>query len=899
MLDPQAIFLLWGKKKGEPPHESRHPLLFHMLDVAFVLQALWEHSLQSGIKQRLSDELGLLEADAIACLSFWASLHDIGKASPVFQKKSELAMSELKKLEFSFDRHAGETYHACITTKVIRNMSNGFDAPREFIDAMSTALGGHHGIFPTSTNIRNISYRALGDSDGLWTDARTALVRTLKELISQGRPLCPGRLPSNWFFIIFAALTSVADWIGSNDTYFPHEPNLFSLEDYARQSQLRAKDALEKLGWINLQRATSITGFYQLFPEITALRPLQEEVISLTGLKRQPSMVLIEAPMGEGKTEAALYLAHHWLRENSNQGYYVALPTQATSNQMFGRVKKALQRQYPHIRTNFQLIHGASRLNEEFQQLRLASMGDERGEGIVAEEWFLNRKRSLLAAFGVGTIDQALISVLQTRHFFVRLLGLCNKTVIIDEVHAYDTYMSTLLERMLRWLAVLGSPVILLSATLPAERRHALFAAYCGGKQLSLPEQAYPRITCLGNGETWGNAFAASRPYVLQLRRMDDAMDNVVNIVRKAISDGGYIAVICNTVGRAQETYTTLKEAAFLGEGEVQLLHARYPYAEREWREKLVLDTFGKDGPRSGKAVLVSTQIIEQSLDIDFDLMITDLAPADLVIQRAGRLHRHQHHKRPSNMAEPVLWVRMPETNSDGIPDFKGAGYVYDKYVLLRSYLLLRECDTIVIPQDIESIIEETYADSSPSWPSKEMEQSAIDLKQETAKQQDSACREAKSNLVAMPDTGETPSGYLGKFSKELEEDDPELHQSLQALTRLTGPSVRVVCLHACEDGCLLNPEDPGSRIDIDGEPQEQDIKNLLRQSLTITQKGLLHEIIRSDDCHTPNQWKKVAPLRHHRRLVFENRQCQVGSYLLTLDDELGLRAEKTQGERR
>lgn len=897
MFDKQPEFtLLWGKKTPSPD-EFSHPLLFHMIDVAFVMQSLWEHSLQPGIKQRLADEMGLSAKNTIACLSFWAGLHDIGKASPVFQRKSETAMRELKKLGFIFDIHAPDAPHGCITTKLIRSMSDRFNASKDFIDAMSTALGGHHGTFPTSTEISGISYRTVGDEQ--WANAQKDLAETLEGIISQGSPLPPGKLPSNWFFIIFAALTSVADWIGSNDTYFPYQSNMVSPEAYAGESRTRAQNALKNLGWINPQPTTASTNFHHLFPEINSLRPLQEAAISLPGLNQQPSMVLIEAPMGEGKTEAALYLAHHWLAEYSKEGYYVALPTQATSNQMFDRVKSVLRRQYPHTWLNFQLIHGASRLHERFQQLRVASVGDENADGIVAAEWFLNKKRSLLAPFGVGTIDQSLLSVLQTRHFFVRLLGLCNKTVIIDEVHAYDTYMSTLLERMLRWLAALGSPVILLSATLPAERRQALFSAYNGGKELSLPEQPYPRITWLANGNVSCNAFATSRPYILHLQRTDDAIANVVKIVRETISDGGYVAVICNTVGRAQETYNALSESGFLNEKELQLLHSRYPYAQREELEGGALKTFGKNGERNGKAVLVSTQIIEQSLDIDFDLMITDLAPADLVIQRAGRLHRHQHHKRPSSMAQPVLWLRMPEIGSDGMPDFKEAGYVYDKYVLLRSYLSLRACDTIVIPQDIEYIVEETYSGSPPSWPSIEMEQFAEKLKEETNDQQSLNESKAKSNLVASPDAGGRPSEYLQRFNKKLEEDDPGLHDSLQALTRLTGPSVRVVCLHACGEGYLLNPEEPGSWIDIDNLPQEEDVKNLLRQSLTITQKGLLHEIIRSDDCGTPSQWEKVAALRHHRLLVFQNRRCHVGAYLLTLDSKLGLLADKNEGGKR
>lgn len=229
--------------------------------------------------------------------------------------------------------------------------------------------------------------------------------------------------------------------------------------------------------------------------------------------------------MGEGKTEAAMYLADYWSGNLGQQGHYFALPTQATSDQMFARVRQFLTRRYGSGLVNLQLLHGHASLSAEFEALRqrgdqvlLPCIGvteEAKREGVIAAEWFTHRKRGLLAPFGVGTIDQALLAVLQTRHVFVRLFGLSHKTVILDEVHAYDAYMTTLLERLLEWLASLGTSVVLLSATLPRKRRHALLDAYSKGLEGNIEglssDGPYPRITWLSHRQVKVEQLQASK----------------------------------------------------------------------------------------------------------------------------------------------------------------------------------------------------------------------------------------------------------------------------------------------------------------------------------------------------------------------------------------------------
>jgi CRISPR-associated endonuclease/helicase Cas3 len=318
-----------------------------------------------------------------------------------------------------------------------------------------------------------------------WNAARSAIVEQLARVLHVPRDSPPSS-PTGAVAIALAGLTTVSDWIGSIEAYFPYavsrgvDPYGTDLEQYVQKSRERAERALRDLRWLTNPAPPAHRSFTTIFPNF-ALNDLQRAAVQLAESLTVPALVLIEAPMGEGKTEAAMYLAEAAAARLQRPGYYFALPTQATSNQMFSRVREFLERTAQSAEVNLQLLHGHASLSAEFQLLRERASDplpagveeDARDDGasstVFAAEWFTYRKRGLLAPYGVGTIDQALLAVLRTRHFFVRMFGLCNKTVIIDEVHAYDAYMSGLLDR-LAWLGALGATVVLLSATLPPLR---------------------------------------------------------------------------------------------------------------------------------------------------------------------------------------------------------------------------------------------------------------------------------------------------------------------------------------------------------------------------------------------------------------------------------------------
>jgi CRISPR-associated endonuclease/helicase Cas3 len=976
-IDGHNLFLFWAKTTHDKEHwpHAYHPLLCHMIDVAAVTLIMWEEVLPKAAKKRIARALGLptdkVGLELVGKMVAWiAGLHDLGKASPPFALRE--TAQNLKRMydgtDFS-EQHLHrckapppqDAPHGYVTASELPDILTGeFGFPHSLAQRIAALIGGHHGIFPRSEDLIKISDSENRRGGAVWRAVRRELAVALAGLLEVPRPVT---LPQSALFdnattMILAGLVAVADWIGSNSAYFACEikdsrqPITINAQSYLVKAQSNAGKALDELGWLDWPVQDQARTFDTLFPKLSEYprRDLQTTAIDLAAQLSTPGIVVIEAPMGEGKTEAAMYLADHcnvWLNQ---RGCYFALPTQATSNQMFSRVHEFLKSRFAGQRVLLQLLHGHAALSAEFETnlkqgatlLKLTPVYDDTGTahqhhddctpGVVAAEWFTHRKRGLLAPFGVGTVDQALMAVLQTKHVFVRLFGLAHKTIIIDEVHAYDTYMSVLLERLLEWLASLGSPVILLSATLPKQRRDALRDAYLKGLGTAVsdgntvtetrhPEDCYPRIT-------WATAQSQGVKHIqtstqntrtLHLRHVSAKLPEgqretfrLGEDLAEALQDGGCAAVICNTVQRAQEVYARLKPF-FPGEAddgwpELDLLHARFLFKDRAERETRALIRFGKhDGEvidreghlhkvcRPKRAVLVSTQIIEQSLDLDFDLMVTDLAPVDLILQRAGRLHRHQRQpsERPPALHKPTLWLCDPEGDDSDVPDFGASKFVYDAYVLLRSWLVLQGCEYIAIPDDIEEMIEAVYdlERACPIEIDKPLQNYWREKLNAHEQKRIEEQKEAEDRWIKHPH-------YRGPFwciATDLrEEDTPEFHRAHQALTRLTEPSAQLVCLFGTRDRSYLD-EQRTKPVDLTIEPERFLVKELLQCSLSVSSKYIALALLQTS---VPKGWQGSALLRNHRLLVFdENRIAHLANLHFHLDPDLGLRMINTKGE--
>ncbi len=922
-----AVF--WAKLSPRGAPVRMHPLICHMIDVASVTRAIWDTVLTEQERRWVACSLGCSETATANWITFVAGLHDLGKASPAFQSMDLRAAERLKATGLPCRKPVRETPHGVVSTVSLAEILPAFGLSRDVADRLATVVGGHHGVFPQSAEVSDATDNRESVGRGRWTEARLALAESLAALFDLSHGNQPVRI-DNASAMFLAGLVSVADWIGSMEELFPPiaqypclEPTV-DVSDYFRRSATMARNALGVLGWSGWLPASESLDFGSLFPKIQSPHPVQREVEALAGDLAGPALVVVEAPMGEGKTEAAIFLENRWSATLGHRGCYFALPTQATSDQMYGRVLEFMRKRYPADLVNLQLLHGHASLSALFQELlrrgkqqRVPVLAPEpkdiSGEsgydgapaGVVAGEWFTYRKRGLLAPFGVGTIDQTLLAALQTRHVFVRLFGLAHKTVILDEIHAYDAYMTALLERLLEWLGALGSSVVLLSATLPDGRRLRLVEAYARGAGYCFDADAmrarYPRISWVSGAGSGARQVAVSTRSTrkLGLEWVDGALPAegapfaLGERLKAALKDRkGCVAVICNTVARAQQVYLALKpyfpEIADDGQPVLDLLHARYLYGDRQKRERRTLIRFGKpdgevemdDGTtrkvrRPDRAVLVSTQIIEQSLDLDFDVMVTDLAPVDLLLQRSGRLHRHER-TRPAGLEAPTLWICQPK-EEDGVPVFDpGFVKVYDEHVLLRTWLSLRHRTGVQVPDDVEDLIEGTYGDRVCPPEISEA------LARHWASTQCRLLNKMVSNEVKARQIRILPPTYpsdeiLEDFNRQLEEDNPEVSHSLQALTRLSEPTVQVVCLTPDELPAAVGGAKPERNITI----------QLLSRSVSISHKGIIPLLLKED---SPPGWNKEALLRHHRLLRLDQDGVRIlGDYQLRLDEQIGV----------
>lgn len=360
--------------------------------------------------------------------------------------------------------------------------------------------------------------------------------------------------------------------------------------------------------------------------------------------------------MGIGKTEAALALAEILNSRVGCGGIFFGLPSQATANSIFNRVMDWGSKQSEDTAMSIRLAHGRAELNDDYKSLFKGKANLEEdgaaGSGLVAHSWFKGRKQALLADFVIGTIDQLLLAALKQKHLMLRHLGLSGKVIIIDECHAYDTYMSQYLYMAVRWLGYYRVPVIIMSATLPSSKRMDLVRAYLNDDSISSDkfhfEKGYPLLT-------WTDSKDINQKVVdWDFKRKSVGIEHISEmqisaLLKDRLSGGGCAGIIVNTVKRAQNIAAALRNE--LKHVKIILLHSQYIDTDRASIEWEIVKLVGKSSVEKDRdfLVIVGTQVLEQSLDLDFDIMISDLCPMDLLIQRMGRLHRHER-KRPKNL---------------------------------------------------------------------------------------------------------------------------------------------------------------------------------------------------------------------------------------------------------
>lgn len=707
----------WGKANAKGQGPATHPLLAHLLDVAAVADQLLRVPLP-GVPR--------------STLLFLVALHDIGKVSRSFQALAPEAWPEGLLGPRPAQRPSAPPRHDALALHWFEAEIN--DLLDELVLGQSArrhvwqALAGHHGkpVDLTQTPGRDI----------LCDDCRR-VGRALVEQLCQLFQPEPWRLPREkearalgWHL---AGLVTLADWIGSREAWFPYvsPENFGSPEAYWQRARDQARRAVAEANVLPAAIAPG-TGLHALFPTIPAPSPLQAWAERVQ-LPPGPSLTVIEDLTGSGKTEAALVLAHRLMAAGRAEGLFVALPTMATANAMYDRLSEAYRRFFAADETpSLVLAHGRAGLSQAFRETILpdpaapplppgAEAGDEPSEAQCSAWLAEDRRRALLAQVGVGTIDQALFGILPVRHAALRLRGLAGKVLIIDEAHAFDPYMDQEVQTLLRFHAALGGSAILLSATLPLKKRASLTAAFMQGLGIAhspAPTAAAYPLATLASAEGLREEPCAVRPGLardLPVRRLPDAAAALAEL-RRAQGRGAAAVWIRNTVDDVLAAAEALRAAGIVP----LVFHARFAMQDRLAIEAEVLRRFGKESAGEERAcILLATQVVEQSLDIDFDLLISDLAPMDLLIQRAGRLWRHRDRAArpvpapdflvvsPEPVAEPgVDWVKAP---------LPGTAAVYhDPALLWRGARALFGRGMLRAPADLRALIEEAAEGEVP-----------------------------------------------------------------------------------------------------------------------------------------------------------------------------------------
>jgi len=877
----KVLASLWAKTSKDGDGQW-HPLILHMLDVAASADAILAREPEP-TRKRTAAILGMEWEDARAWLLLVVACHDLGKACPGFQCKWE----NLSGMDAGRSPNTNIN-HAFVSQIALTKLLQEMEWPEELADLVSDAVGCHHGnrASPNTRNNLEGDRRAIGRD--AWEQARRGLFEALLDVFK------PARIPAKQTlsgpdFMLLSGLTSFADWIGSNEDWFPFgsPDDCEDIQEWFRKRRTNADKALDAIGW---ETRTPLSPDPKSFEQVFqfAPRPLQQAVADALTEMEEPAILLMEAPMGEGKTEAAFFAHLDLQRRFGHRGLYVALPTKATGNAMFKRTLEFLRKQGTNRTLDLQLVHGAKLLNDTFQKLRFSGIHDSTPGGEVrAGEWFTNKKKALLSEYGVGTVDQALLTILPVRHNFMRLWGLANRVVVFDEIHAYDAYTGTLLVHLLRWLLALGSSVVLLSATLSPSIRRKLAKVV----NADLPEQEaeYPRLSVFRSGAVIQRHFEAdpTRRLTLRLQGIPPDLLSMRSTLEVNLAHGGMGLALVNTVQRAQDLYRLFLEGEpleregqrvgkRLSDGtEVFLFHARFPADRRQQREEQVLQTFGVSGNRDGRKILIATQVAEQSLDLDFDLIASDLAPVDLVLQRAGRLWRHARKFRP--VSEPILLVAGlvgDEPPSFGKPLWWGK--VYREDVLLRTWCLLQAKRNLRLPDEIDTLVQNVYEEqiAVPEFLEERMHK-AVRAEGEAIAQR----QQANMAIMGLPDDASwnDPAKFV-----LYDEDEPGVHRTLMAQTRLGEDSVVAIPLWS-EDGF-------GSETT----PDFVQSKAWFLRAVSQTRKGVVRKL---QELGVPGGWKESSLLRNCFPLQLNADGRWIEDATVRLDENLGLVYETKETE--
>ena len=717
---------------GKSGYQEYLPLWMHLKDTAGIIEKL----IEKWVSDSTIRSTGLSSGEFKESSCFLAAVHDIGKATSYFQyiitKNLPEKRRELNENGFHFCSNYmdnGETPHAYAGEEIFKEVLRTFNKNK--VNEYASVIGAHHGK-PAGEKIvsgysvdylDNYKVNIYGNGDMfLWESVWKCIISDALNIagVNSFDELPEITMEAQ---TIISGLVIMADWLASNTYYFPLIKENENCDRCVYPK--RVDEGWEKLEFperwdpkLNNMGEGDFKKRFGFSPNL-----IQKSFIDIVNNASEPGLFILEAPMGCGKTEAALSASEILANKTGAEGVFFGLPTQATSNGLFPRLIEWAESVSEETVNAIRLAHSAAEFNEDYKKYDFNGDAVLPDGGLEIHPWFNGNKKALLADFVVGTVDQFLLATLKRKHFMLRHLGLSGKIVIIDECHAYDAYMDEYLLKSLKWMAAYGVPVILLSATLPQSKRIEFTEAYSKAyikyfrkenikqrTELSgwKTSREYPLCTWTDGShinqmamKTTGNQLNVRFSY-------SDSIESLIGILQDKLSDGGCACLIMNTVKESQKLYGILKEQ--IKEARLILYHAQFISPDRTAKENELLNAMGKKSQEKDRnfTILVGTQVLEQSLDFDADIMVTQICPIDLLLQRVGRLHRHVR-KRPEKLkqAECIIF-----SEDEDLYD-KGTEKIYGEYLLTRSLNVLEEYkDNITIPQDVSEIVQKVYDES-------------------------------------------------------------------------------------------------------------------------------------------------------------------------------------------
>ena len=746
-------------------------VLTHGLVSGIVAQILLNQYLSPGERAVLQKHLKIKETQLKSFVGYLASVHDIGKIEYNFQSKEPQTREMLEK-EMP---HRGalpitNIRHEKTGQRSLFELWNDAEEDEDSVDLFSQVIGAHHqGKHGKGGFSRKNEWFSLQSAfekqmrHAFWKDDNSSIPTYNED--AQGV-----------IGVLLLGLVILSDWISSGPAFADAE-SWIGNDDAIDEIEHRVEDFLRKSGMHPLAFSWP-DGFSEVWkfipPQGQRLLQKKTQTLFQSHLDRY-AVVLLEAPTGEGKTEAGVYAAIQMAKQWGKDGLYIALPTAATANQMVERMRSLLAMH--DLEQSVRLLHAMAWMEQSESCQR-----DAPDEADAIASWLAPVKRGLLGQYAVGTIDQAMLAVTIVKYGVLRLLGLANKVLVIDEIHSYDAYMSSIITRLLEWCKALEIPVVMLSATLPPAKKKELFRPFA---EVNFSE-AYPLITAITEAGKVIEEPVEQTTHCFALKtELLQFLDDPAAIADAAVStarEGGCICVLMNTVRQAQAVYVEIRSK---WQDDLLLFHAQFPAGRRAELEEACVQRYGKDkSHRPARSILVATQVVEQSLDVDFDAMITAIAPVDLLIQRMGRVHRHSDTQRPKALSEASVSILVPA----GENGFGSSRFVYPECLLKSALRIMEEKRIVRIPEDVAQMVRDGYDPSKvpPDELTQWMENQINNQVQAGASQ---------SCLINPPDRV-----YNALIDTLLYEDDD---RTLSAATRLSEPSARVALLPEDAYQCL------------------------------------------------------------------------------------------------